>query len=85
MEEWQEKEHALYIRMTINVERDSQKGIVIGAGGAMLKRIGSAARPDIERLVEQRVFLDLWVKTRPNWRNDTAALGWLGYRLKDWQ
>lgn len=70
--------------MTINVERDSQKGIIIGAQGAMLKRIGTAARKDIEELVERTVFLDLWVKARPNWRNDQTALGWLGYRLKDW-
>jgi GTP-binding protein Era len=71
--------------MTINVERDSQKGIIIGAGGAMLKRIGRAARADIEQMVERPVYLDLWVKTRPNWRNDPASLGWLGYNLKDWQ
>ncbi len=85
VEEWEEKEHAAYIRMTINVERDSQKGILIGAGGAMLKRIGQAARRDIETLVEQHVYLDLWVKTRANWRNNPASLGWLGYSLKNWQ
>jgi GTP-binding protein Era len=85
VEEWQEKDHATYIRMTINVERDSQKGILIGAGGAMLKRIGQAARADIERMLECPVYLDLWVKTRPNWRNDLSSLGWLGYKLGDWQ
>lgn len=85
VEEWQEKDHATYIRMTINVERDSQKGILIGAGGAMLKRIGQAARADIERMLECSVYLDLWVKTRPNWRNDLSSLGWLGYKLGDWQ
>jgi GTP-binding protein Era len=85
VDEWEEKERATYIRMTINVERDSQKGIIIGAGGAMLKRIGRAARADIEQMVERPVYLDLWVKTRPNWRNDPASLGWLGYNLKDWQ
>ncbi len=84
IDEWNERATGTYIRMTINVERDSQKGIIIGAQGAMLKRIGTAARKDIEELVERAVFLDLWVKTRPNWRNDQAALGWLGYRLKDW-
>jgi GTP-binding protein Era len=84
VEEWQEKEHATYIRMTINVERDSQKKILIGAGGATLKRIGRAARVDIEEMVERRVYLDLWVKTRPNWRNDSSSLGWLGYSLKNW-
>lgn len=84
-EEWDDRENATFIRMTINVERDTQKKIIIGAQGAMLKRIGTAARKEIETLLERPVFLDLWVKTRPNWRNDQAALGWLGYRLKDWQ
>lgn len=85
VEEWQEKDDTIYIRLTINVEKESQKGIVIGAGGEMLKRIGSAARTDVERVLGRPVYLDLWVKTRPKWRNDPAALGWLGYRLKDWQ
>ena len=82
-EEWEERDEVTYVRMTINVEKQSQKAIIIGAGGAMLKRIGSAARTDIERLVERRVYLDLWVKVRPNWRNDPSSLGWLGYRAKD--
>jgi GTPase len=85
VDEWEEKENALYIRMTINVEKESQKGIIIGSGGAMLKRIGSAARAGIERLVGRQVFLELWVKARPNWRDDPASLGWLGYRSKDWR
>ncbi len=84
-EEWEDKENATYIRMTINVERDSQKGIIIGANGAMLKRIGTAARREIEQMLERPVFLDLWVKTRPDWRNDPSSLGWLGYNIKDWQ
>jgi GTP-binding protein Era len=83
-DEWEEKEQATYIRMTINVEKDSQKGILIGAGGTMLKRIGSSARQDIERMLGRRVFLELWVKVRDNWRDDPSALGWLGYRMKDW-
>lgn len=83
-EEWEEKEQATYIRMTINVEKASQKGILIGAGGAMLKKIGSSARRDIERMLGRRVFLELWVKVRENWRDDLSAMGWLGYRLKDW-
>lgn len=84
IEEWEEREQTTYIRMSINVEKDSQKGIVIGAGGEMLKRIGSAARVDVERMLGHPVYLDLWVKTRPNWRNDPSSLGWLGYRVKDW-
>jgi GTPase len=84
VEEWEQREKHLFIRMTINVERDGQKAIVIGAGGAMLKKIGSAARFEIERMLNAPVFLELWVKVRPNWRDDSSALGWLGYRAKDW-
>lgn len=83
VEEWEQKEQAIYIRMTINVEKESQKGILIGASGAMLKKIGSAARKDIERMLGRPVFLDLWVKVRENWRDDPTALGWLGYRSKN--
>lgn len=83
VEEWLEKETATYIRMTINVEKESQKGILIGAGGSMLKKIGSAARASIERMLGRPVYLDLWVKVRPNWRDDPAALGWLGYRARN--
>jgi GTP-binding protein Era len=82
---WEQRENTTYIHMTINVERDGQKAILIGAGGAMLKKIGSAARQDIERLIGGPVFLELWVKVRPNWRDDSSALGWLGYRARDWK
>ncbi len=85
VEEWEQREGATYIRMTINVEREGQKAIIIGAGGAMLKKIGVAARQEIERLIGGPVYLDLWVKVRPHWRDDVAALGWLGYRAKDWR
>jgi GTP-binding protein Era len=84
-EEWEEHDTTTYIRMSINVEKPSQKRIIIGTGGAMLKRIGSAARADIERMVERKVYLDLWVKVRPNWRNDPSSLGWLGYRTRDYE
>ncbi|MFO7168563.1 MAG: GTPase Era [Chloroflexota bacterium] len=80
VEEWEEKERAIYIRMTIYVEKDSQKGILIGAGGAMLKKIGSAARRGIEAALGRQVFLDLWVKPRPHWRDDPSSLRWLGYQ-----
>ncbi len=85
VEEWIDKETAMYIRMTINVERESQKGILIGAGGSMLKKIGSAARASIERMLGRQVYLDLWVKVRPNWRDDPNALNWLGYRARNFQ
>jgi GTP-binding protein Era len=80
VEEWEQREGALYIRMSIYVEKDSQKGILIGAGGQMLKQIGSRARQNIESSLGQTVYLDLWVKTRANWRDDPNALHWLGYK-----
>jgi GTP-binding protein Era len=68
-----------YISATIFVERDSQKGIVIGQGGQTLKDIGKAARTEIEKLVDTRVFLELWVKVRPKWRKKDDELHRLGY------
>ncbi len=82
VEEYAEREDGLHaINATIYVERDSQKGIIIGKGGQMLKRIGSAARAEIEALVGARVFLQLWVKVLPNWRQDEDMLRRLGYRV----
>ena len=69
----------VYIRATIYVERDSQKGIVIGHKGAMLKEIGRLARPDIEMMIGSKVYLDLWVKVRKDWRNRDAILKSLGF------
>ena len=63
-----------YIRATIYVERDSQKGIVIGKNGEMLKNIGKLARPEIEMLLGTKVYLDLWVKVKKNWRNSQGAI-----------
>jgi len=68
-----------YIRATLYVERASQKGILIGKEGALLKKIGQSARKEIERLVEGPVFLDLWIKIARNWRKDLAMLKRLGY------
>jgi GTPase len=82
IEEWEQRGNATYMRMSIYVEKDSQKGILIGAGGAMLKQIGSGARQQIETLLDRTVFLDLWVKTRAHWRDDAHALHWLGYKNK---
>lgn len=67
------------VEATIYVEKESQKGIVIGAGGAMLKRIGAAARPAIEELLGTRVFLKLYVKVDEAWRKDPDALRRFGY------
>jgi GTP-binding protein Era len=69
----------VYIEAHIYVERDSQKGIIIGANGARLKKIGAAARPLIEELLNAPVYLDLWVKVRKNWRNQEKDLKEFGY------
>lgn len=67
------------VEATIYVEKEAQKGIVIGAGGKMLKRIGERARPAIEELLGTHVFLRLWVKVQEAWRKDAAALKRFGY------
>lgn len=69
-----------YIRATIYCERDSQKGIIIGKRGAMLREIGDEARADIERLLATKVYLDLWVKVKKDWRNKSGMLSELGYK-----
>jgi GTP-binding protein Era len=68
-----------YISAVLYVERDSQKGIVLGKDGQALKRIGQAARASIEKLLGTRVYLELWVKVRPNWRKKDEELSRLGY------
>ncbi len=68
-----------YIKSCIYVEKNSQKGIVIGKKGSMLKKIGEASRKEIENLLEKKVFLDLWVKVYENWRKDPFKLKNLGY------
>jgi GTP-binding protein Era len=68
-----------YIAATIFVEKESQKGIVIGKGGALLKRIGQLSRAEIEELIGERVFLQLWVKVEKNWRKEPASLRRLGF------
>ena len=85
IEEWRPGKNArsavspLYIRATVYVERDSQKGILIGKGGALLKKIGEAARKEIEPLAGNPVFLELWVKVAKNWRKDPVMLKRFGY------
>lgn len=71
---------AVYVAAAIYVERDSQKGIIIGAKGAMLRQIGAKARVDIEELLGSKIFLELFVKVREDWRNKQAHLRSLGYR-----
>lgn len=80
VEEFKERDNDdVYIRATVFVERDSQKGIVIGAKGSLLKKIGQQARADIEGLLGCKVFLDLWVKVKADWRNKDKALKQFGY------
>lgn len=70
-----------YIGATIYVERENHKGIILGREGSMLKKIGQAARQEIENLVGTRVYLDLWVKVKPHWRRNEKELRRLGYPL----
>lgn len=72
------------ILATIIVERDSQKGIVIGKGGKMLKQIGTKARLDIEHLLGDKVFLEVWVKVQKNWRDKQTYLQDYGYRKDEY-
>ena len=73
----------LHIRAAILVERESQKEIVIGKAGAILKQVGSQARKDLEELVDSKVFLELFVKARSNWREDYSTLEDMGYVFSD--
>ena len=73
----------VYIRAVVYVERESQKGIVIGAHGALLRTIGQQARTDVETLLGAKVYLDLWVKTRKDWRNRANALREFGFYETD--
>ncbi len=68
----------IYIKACIYIERDSQKAIVIGRNGSMIKQIGSLARDEVEKLLNKKVFLDLWVKVLKNWRSDPRAIKTLG-------
>lgn len=68
---------------TIHVERTSQKGILIGKGGSMLKAIGSAAREQIQKLIAGKVYLELFVKVQPKWRQSRLHLAELGYRVEE--
>lgn len=79
----QKDEDHVHIEATIIVERPTQKGIMIGKGGSMLKKIGTLARQDIEHLLGSKVYLQLWVKVQPNWRDKSTLLKSYGYRRDD--
>lgn len=83
IEEFRESQAPVYIRAVLHVERDSQKRILIGAGGQRIRNIGRDARRKIEVLVGSAVYLDLWVKVLPNWRRNPNALNRLGYKLPE--
>ena len=80
VEEWKETAKLTRISATIYVERTSQKGILIGARGAMLKQIGTAARQEMESLLGRKIFLELFVKARPKWRENPAFLNAVDWR-----
>jgi GTPase len=79
IDKFEEEGHLRRIAATIVVERDAHKGMIIGEGGERLKRIGSEARQDLERLWDAKVFLELWVKVRSGWADDDAHLRSYGY------
>ncbi len=80
LQDFQERENGvIYIFARIFVERESQKGILVGKGGGMIKKIGAEARKEIEAALGRRVFLDLHVKVKPKWRTNPAELRRLGY------
>lgn len=81
VEEYQEGRRPLYIRAVLYVERESQKGILIGTKGARIREIGRVGRAKIEQFVGESVYLDLWAKVLHNWRRDATALRRFGYRL----
>ncbi len=75
----QRKDHIWDIEASVICERESHKGIIIGKGGQMLKKIGTQARQDIEKLLEDQVNLKLWVKVRENWRDSDLYMKNFGY------
>lgn len=79
VEKFDEKENAIHIMAVIYVERDSQKGIIIGKGGEKIKKVGIAARADIEKFFGKRVYLELFVKVEKDWRNRENKLREFGY------
>lgn len=79
IEEFKEKKDIIVIRAVILVERQSQKGIIIGDKGTMLKKIGTQAREDMEQFFGKKVFLEQYVKVEPDWRNKIQRLKQFGY------
>jgi GTP-binding protein Era len=80
VDKWEETPRLIRIFATVYVEKEGQKGIVIGAGGAMLKRVGTLARQEMERFFAKKIYLDLHVKVQPDWREKPAFLDALDWR-----
>jgi GTP-binding protein Era len=79
-EEFKEEKNIIRIRSVIMVERDTQKGIIIGHKGAALKRVGSEARKDLEKFFGKKIFMELYVKVNKNWRSSNSQLKRFGYK-----
>ena len=80
VDEWEDKPNIIRIAATVYVERAGQKNIIVGTAGAMIKKIGTAARTEIERFFQKKVFLELFVKVKPGWRNEPEFLNELDWR-----
>ncbi len=83
IEEWKEKKGVVSIRAEIYCEKATHKGIIIGKGGALIKKIGTKAREDIEKMLDARVFLDLYVRVKENWRDSNFNINDFGFRDED--
>jgi GTP-binding protein Era len=79
VQEFKEKTTLTKIRADIIVQRETQKGIILGEGGKMIRELGSLARQDIEKFISRKVFLELFVKVRPKWRDTDIFLKEYGY------
>ena len=80
IEEFEEKAKIINIRAELFCEKEAHKRIIIGKNGEALKKVGSFAREDLEKLFEKKIYLDLWVKVRENWRDSMLNLNRLGFK-----
>ncbi len=85
IEEFTDEENIIKIRAEIYCEKQSHKGIIVGKGGASLKKIGTYAREDLEAFFGQKVYINLWVKVKEKWRDDAMSLGNFGFRPEDYK
>ena len=80
IEEWKEEGRLISIRAEIYCEKASHKGIIIGKGGSLIKKIGSYARQDIEQMLDSKVYLDLYVRVKENWRDSGFNISDFGFK-----